>query len=314
MAGYNFPSKEAIRPFLEVTASGVTALLAKDIATLCGCVVCIGYPEIATTNLEDSTIEDRYYNSLVFVSKEGEVIANYRKTFLYYTDETWAEEGTGFWTGELTFPSRTQSQSATATILNNKRPQHCDFDLRQEKTSVLAAAGICMDINSYRFQAELTEHKFADHVVASKAKLVIISMAWLTHMSEVELRRQPDEPDLDTVGYWLMRLEPLSRGREGQDREEQTREDMSRPDEETEGAPDAEGDGGEIVVMLANRSGEEGEAKYAGSSAIMGISKNGVRCWEMLGRGEEGFCTADTDLPARWRLSTVKKGGDSSST
>lgn len=37
-----------------------------------------------------------YYNSVIIVDKDGETIANYRKTFLYYTDETWALEGEGF--------------------------------------------------------------------------------------------------------------------------------------------------------------------------------------------------------------------------
>jgi protein N-terminal amidase len=306
VVGYNFPSKEAIRPFLEATASGVTASSAKDIAKRRGCVVCVGYPEIATTRLDDGTAQDRYYNSLVFVSNEGEVLANYRKTFLYYTDETWAEEGSGFWAGELMFPSRPHSHSATATILNNKSPRQRNFDLPQEKTSVPAAAGICMDINSYRFQAELTEHKFADHVMASKAKLAIISMAWLTLLSEDELRGQPDEPDLQTVAYWLMRLEPLSRGHGGQDRKEPAHGGMRTPDEEDKSTTNDEGGEGEFIVVFANRSGEESEARYAGSSAIVGISKKGVRCWEMLGRGEEGLCIADTDLPARWRLSTVE--------
>ena len=43
----------------------------------------------------------RYYNSLLVVSGEGETLANYRKTFLYYTDETWAQEGKGFFADHL---------------------------------------------------------------------------------------------------------------------------------------------------------------------------------------------------------------------
>lgn len=33
------------------------------------------------------------YNSAIIVNSEGQAIGNYRKTFLYYTDETWALEG-----------------------------------------------------------------------------------------------------------------------------------------------------------------------------------------------------------------------------
>jgi protein N-terminal amidase len=39
---------------------------------------------------------NRYYNSAVTVNADGEIIANYRKSFLYYTDEAWASEGSGF--------------------------------------------------------------------------------------------------------------------------------------------------------------------------------------------------------------------------
>lgn len=43
-----------------------------------------------------------YYNSAITCNNEGETIANYRKSFLYYTDETWALEGpAGFYAGEF---------------------------------------------------------------------------------------------------------------------------------------------------------------------------------------------------------------------
>lgn len=41
-----------------------------------------------------------YYNSVIVVNGDGETIANYRKSFLYQTDETWALEGNrGFFDG-----------------------------------------------------------------------------------------------------------------------------------------------------------------------------------------------------------------------
>ncbi|KAI9746481.1 MAG: hypothetical protein M1818_000194 [Claussenomyces sp. TS43310] len=43
-----------------------------------------------------------YYSSAVTVNSDGETIANYRKSFLYRTDETWALEGPdGFYDGEV---------------------------------------------------------------------------------------------------------------------------------------------------------------------------------------------------------------------
>lgn len=48
-----------------------------------------------------SPTSPEYYNSAVTVNSEGQVVANYRKSFLYYTDETWALEGPGFYDGEI---------------------------------------------------------------------------------------------------------------------------------------------------------------------------------------------------------------------
>lgn len=41
---------------------------------------------------------------------------------------------------------------------------------------VKAAAGICMDINPYKFEAPWTAYEFANHARESRAKLVIVSM------------------------------------------------------------------------------------------------------------------------------------------
>lgn len=93
--GYNFPSLEAIRPYLEPAGKGVSAAWARETATRLRCKVCVGYPEIEVTADEESSAQpqEKYYNSLLVVSEEGEVLVNYRKTFLFFTDETWASEG-----------------------------------------------------------------------------------------------------------------------------------------------------------------------------------------------------------------------------
>lgn len=85
LTGYNFPSLEAIGPFLEPTAAGASTKWAIEVAQRLRCHVTVGYPEAAS--------DGRRFNSAVTVSPAGEVLANYRKTFLYYTDETWAHEG-----------------------------------------------------------------------------------------------------------------------------------------------------------------------------------------------------------------------------
>lgn len=60
---------------------------------------------IATRFASEANCRSRspeYYSSSITVNRDGETIANYRKSFLYYTDETWALEGPdGFYDGEI---------------------------------------------------------------------------------------------------------------------------------------------------------------------------------------------------------------------
>jgi predicted amidohydrolase len=49
-----------------------------------------------------------YYNAALAVNKDGDTVANYRKSHLFYTDETWALEGNGgFYKGFLPGLGRT---------------------------------------------------------------------------------------------------------------------------------------------------------------------------------------------------------------
>lgn len=95
-AGYNFSSLDAISPYLEPTASGPSAAWAVRTSRRLHCHVSVGYPEVT-----DRPSLARY-NSVVLVDPNGGVVVNYRKSFLYYTDETWAGEGpTGFYAGTV---------------------------------------------------------------------------------------------------------------------------------------------------------------------------------------------------------------------
>lgn len=61
----------------------------------------VGYPEKVDPLLKWPT-NPEYYSAATVVNGEGETVANYRKTHLYYTDETWALEGpAGFFDGWL---------------------------------------------------------------------------------------------------------------------------------------------------------------------------------------------------------------------
>lgn len=66
----------------------------------------VGYPEKVDPT-ESWPSDPEYYNSLLVIDGEGEAIANYRKSHLYYTDETWALEGNGFYDGKLPGLGRT---------------------------------------------------------------------------------------------------------------------------------------------------------------------------------------------------------------
>ena len=264
--GYNYPSYDSIKPFLEPTTSGVTTQWAISTAKQLGCHVIAGYPELSTDidetkqalpNAVTNEPIHKRYNSTVTVSPTGEILANYRKSFLYYTDESWATEGpAGFF---------------------------CDKLGSLGKVSL----GICMDINPYQFEAPWDKYEFATHALAGGVKLIVMSMAWLTHLPQDEMNAQPNQPALETVSYWLQRFSPLL--------------EASKLGEE------------DIIVVFSNRIGNEknelrelttkngqviplGESvNYAGSSCVMRFSGGNVSILDMLGRKEEGLLVLDTN-------------------
>jgi len=281
--GYNFPDLEAIKPYLEPTAAGPSTHWAIATAQREKCAVLVGYPEIHTDAIDGTTTN---YNATVTVSPDGTVLNHYRKSFLYYTDETWASEGPG------------PSSTSTTTIDTDHDPeqQQQPFFIGPLGTMGTVGHGICMDINPYRFTAPWSAYEFANRMLESKTKLVILSMAWLTRLLPADLALDPDKPDMETVAYWLERLYPF-----------------------LEPAP-AHG----IVVVFANRCGvegnrlgsvqvEDGEAVvegdrvcYAGSSCVMRFHGGSVRMYErkagqvaVMGKGEEGVLVVNTAEKAR---------------
>jgi len=243
-SGYNFRSLQHISPFLEPTTSGISSLWARTTALKYNCVVTVGYPEKVDVTPKWPTSPE-YYNSAIVVNAEGETIANYRKSFLYYTDETWALEGPdGFFDGEI-------------EGLGNTAMGICKWPTKSFER---------MDLNPYKFEAPWSAWEFSYHVLHKEANLVILSMAWLTREDARSYSRKPKEPDMDTLSYWLARLEPIIRA-------------------ETEG---------EIIVVMANRTGTEEEAVYAGTSAVLGIHAGEVKVYGILGRGEKELLVVDT--------------------
>ncbi|KAL3471408.1 carbon-nitrogen hydrolase [Aspergillus californicus] len=279
LTGYNFPSLEAIKPYTEPSGCGPSAAWARQTAQRLGCMVCVGYPEIEilpSPDPESTNEEVKYYNSLLVVDEQGEVLVNYRKMFLYYTDETWASEGSaerGF--HRLLFPKLSIAGSS-----NDGNGVNLDVDVdiepgvkteslslsKDKKTEpepgVATSFGICMDINPYRFLAPSTAWEFANRVLSSKSQLVILSMAWTTFSSREELDALNGTPDLDTFNYWIQRLMPLIK---------QKMEHISNAD------GDGDGNGEKnIIIVISNRSGEEDGtplARYTGTSSIIAVSQ-----------------------------------------
>ena len=171
--GYNFESLEAIAPFLEVTTAGISTQWAEGIAKELHCFVTVGYPEVTASK------PTKQYNSTVTVAPNGRVVANYRKSHLYYTDESWASEG------EPAFFTREISELG------------------------FVALGICMDINPYRFVAPWDKYEFASNALAAKTPIIAVSMAWVSRLSKEELMDNPKQPDISTVKYWIERFSPF---------------------------------------------------------------------------------------------------------
>lgn len=179
-----------------------------------------------------------------------------------------------------------------------------------------------MDINPYQFKTPYTDYEFASHVLESGSRLVVLPTSWLTLMSKSELESTSSSPDMDTFNYWIQRFWPLisGKGKFGSDENAGNRE---------------------TVIVFANRIGEElgdGEghstARYAGSSTIITIRRRGtgadsaapsageedlsgtdILLWDILGRGQEGVCIADTSKEPKYVFKVQRRstaGGESS--
>ncbi|KAI8940852.1 hypothetical protein NX059_002113 [Plenodomus lindquistii] len=188
-SGYNFHSLEEIQPFLEPTTSGVSTQWAIQVAKHYQCHVTVGYPEITI----DSDTPRTQYNSTVTVSPSGEILQNYRKSFLYYTDETWASEGPA---------------SQSHTLSDAKSPDQ-PFFAGELGALGKVTLGICMDINPYKFTSPWSDYEFANTALKAQCSIICVSMAWLCHLTPTELAQEPGQPDVATVAYWVERFQPI---------------------------------------------------------------------------------------------------------
>lgn len=264
--GYNFSSTDHIKPYLEPTTSGPSTQWAQDISKKLGCFTLVGYPE-----LHEPT--QCIYNSAVMTNATGSVIANYRKTFLYETDEKWgcSEPPVNNFSDGGMFPLTTVSAGGLNTQV-----------------------GICMDLNPYKFERPFDDYEFANAAIKNKARLILCPTAWL----------HPDSPDIDntlavgeeksqalarllaeqeeglakqpsmlTVQYWLQRMFPFLEGKALDDKP--------------------------VLFALCNRFGAEDNTVYAGSSSIFELNSRNekkFRYFGSLGQATEDLLYAEVDL------------------
>ncbi|ROW06010.1 hypothetical protein VMCG_04656 [Cytospora schulzeri] len=253
--GYNFKSLQQISPYLEPSGSGISSLWARTTALKYNTNVVVGYPERVDVSSIWPTGPE-YYNSAIMVNGDGETVANYRKSFLYSVDESWALEGQhGFFEGHV----RGLGQTAMGICKDPIKHVCC----------CLANSVIGMDLNPYKFEAPWHAFEFGFHILEVRAHLVIVTMAWLTREDKRHFSRMPAEPDMDTLTYWIQRLEPVIRAEDNE----------------------------EVIVVFCNRTGSEGDAVYAGTSAVVGIKEGEVHVYGLLGRGSKEVLVVDTDDP-----------------
>ena len=126
----------------------------------------------------------------------------------------------------------------------------------------------------YKFEAPWSAWEFSYHILHKQANLVILSMAWLTRQDARTYSRKPKDPDMESLSYWLARLEPVIRAEEA----------------------------GEIIVVIANRCGVEDDAVYSGTSCVLGIDSGEVKLYGVLGRGEKELLVVDTTAAPQAKL------------
>lgn len=136
--------------------------------------------------------------------------------------------------------------------------------------------------SSYKFEAEWDKYEFARHAVGADADVIILSMAWNTLCDRAEFFQESGEPDMDSLSYWLARLQPVLHNKPGK----------------------------EVIVIFANRSGFEDTATYVGTSAVLGIKDGDISLYGMLGRDDERLLVVDTRLPPQARLRLARKDSD----
>ena len=234
------------------------------------------HPDQETAGVPKEHKQNKRYNATVTVDALGNILAHYRKTHLYETDESWASESPEkFLTVDLRLSSSLSEPGAASTMssgpptVNGSSLQSLDHTGEQ---SIRTTFGICMDLNPHLFTASWDLYELAIHTLHNSSALLCVSMAWCTHEPS-GLPLDPTELHTDSLSYWTARVKPL----------------VDDPTKQT-------------IVAFANRCGKEGDVCYVGSSWVGVVGKGEVKIWGMLGYGEEAVLQVDTAEEPTWRL------------
>ena len=122
-----------------------------------------------------------FFNSLLLFDYTGSMLVCYDKTHLYYTDDTWACEGSGFKAVDLSLSKDCQ---------------------------VKVGFAICMDFNNYKFEAPWEAYEMATFYANQSVTLLLCCMAWL----ESPPSNPPESEQEMIIGrlnYWAARLKPI---------------------------------------------------------------------------------------------------------
>ncbi|KAF9222937.1 carbon-nitrogen hydrolase [Gyrodon lividus] len=277
-SGYMFPDAASILPYLEHPKTGPTSTFCAELARRLQCYVAAGYPErLAPQNPSPSgtasqgATQSKFpvgANSAVLYDPTGEHVNIYRKTNLFETDLTWAVPGVGFSTLHLPLPLG----GTTIAICN---------DLNVQKPAVWQSI-------------EEGPYELAQHCIQSGTRLLVLLNAWL-HPERDEFGQgdQPDqddgdpedadgeesdglEPNWEVLHYWAARLRPIWASDQG----------VANIKDQKAKSEDPE----DLVVVLCNRCGREGEKMFAGSSAMLSMRRRSgrPRLLHAMGEREEG--------------------------
>lgn len=276
ITGYNFASASHIKPFLESpTQFGPSLEFAQEISRKHNCFTVIDYPECSKDS-KDCLQEPKLniYNSCAVFDRQGNIIHNYRKTFLYETDQVW---------GCLENPQKSFT------------PINVEFKSGKEK--VVTNFGICMDLNPYKFEAPFQAFEFSRACYQSKSQLVICPMAWLSPNSPSLFKEQAEKPSIDlkdepcklTINYWILRFFPFL-----------SHKYSFMPKWWSEKNT-------KVNVICCNRVGMEDDILYGGSSCILefngkegndevGTENPSVKVLDSLSQCKEGIMVKEIEV------------------